>query len=255
MTVGMALDPANAKRVPVSRDNTPRPPRPRWQRMVRVCAALVVAAGIVASPWWGPRALAQFDFFHVRRIEFQGVRYAKAADLVRALGVDTTQSVWQSLPQLEQRIAGHPLVAAAAIERRLPGTLVVHVAERQPIALVPSNGRLRLADVAGTVLPIDPAREPVDVPVAASADSALLHLLNGLRLEAPTLYARVTQAQRASPDEIRLLLGSVMIRTAPDVTVSRFRDILPVEADLARNHLRAAELDLRFRDQVIARQP
>jgi len=37
--------------------------------------------------------------------------------------------------------------------------------------------------------------------------------------------------------------------------VSRFRDILSVEANLARNHLRAVELDLRFRDQVIARQP
>jgi cell division protein FtsQ len=28
-----------------------------------------------------------------------------------------------------------------------------------------------------------------------------------------------------------------------------------VEADLSRNNLRAVELDLRFRDQVIARQP
>jgi hypothetical protein len=31
--------------------------------------------------------------------------------------------------------------------------------------------------------------------------------------------------------------------------------VTPVEADLARRHLRVAELDLRYRDQVIARLP
>jgi cell division protein FtsQ len=45
------------------------------------------------------------------------------------------------------------------------------------------------------------------------------------------------------------------VRATPEVTVDRFKDILPVEADLARNRLRAVELDLRFRNQVIARQP
>jgi cell division protein FtsQ len=188
-------------------------------------------------------------------VEFDGVRYARAADLVRTLGVDTTQSVWQSLPDLARRAAAHPLVAAAAVERRMPGTLVVHVVERQPIALVLSRGVLRPADASGVILPIDPAQVPMDVPVATSADSTLLHLLDGLRVETPTLYARVTQAQRVNAHELRLFLGSVMVRMTPDVTVSRIKDILPVEADLARNHLRAVELDLRFRDQVIARQP
>jgi cell division protein FtsQ len=60
---------------------------------------------------------------------------------------------------------------------------------------------------------------------------------------------------KGAPDEFRLKLGPVTVRTTPEVTVSRFKDILPVEADLARNRLRVVELDLRFRNQVIARQP
>ena len=39
------------------------------------------------------------------------------------------------------------------------------------------------------------------------------------------------------------------------VTLARLGDIEPVERDLARRQLRAAELDLRYRDQVIARLP
>jgi len=40
-----------------------------------------------------------------------------------------------------------------------------------------------------------------------------------------------------------------------DVTADRFAEIDPVEDDLTRRGLRAAEIDLRYRDQVIARLP
>jgi cell division protein FtsQ len=50
-------------------------------------------------------------------------------------------------------------------------------------------------------------------------------------------------------------LGAVRVRALPEVTVARFQDILPVEADLARGSVPVEELDLRFRDQVIARTP
>jgi hypothetical protein len=38
-----------------------------------------------------------------------------------------------------------------------------------------------------------------------------------------------------------------------DVTARRLAEIYPVEGDLARRRARVAELDLRYRDQVIAR--
>jgi cell division protein FtsQ len=38
-----------------------------------------------------------------------------------------------------------------------------------------------------------------------------------------------------------------------DVSVDRLAELVPVEQDLARRRLRAVEIDLRYRDQVIAR--
>jgi cell division protein FtsQ len=223
---------------------------------VLLAVLLCLSGGaLVSGPWWGPMALSRFDYFHVRRIEFEGLRYARAADLVATLRVDTTQSVWQALGPLARRVAANPIVASAEIERRLPGTLVVRLSERIPVALAPKGGKLKPMDATGQVLPIDPARVPLDLPVAASSDTTLLRVLDVLRAHAPVLYARVTDARRASVDELQFTLGALRVRTGNDVTVARFRDILPVEADLARNHLRAVELDLRFRDQVIARQP
>ena len=232
-----------------------RAKRPRWFRILLAVLACTAAGALVSGPWWGPLALSRFDYFHVRRIEFEGLRYARAAELVSALRVDTTQSVWQAMGPLSVRVAAHPIVASAEVERRLPGTLIVHLVERVPVALAPVGGTLRPTDGTGHVLPIDPARVPLDMPIAATPDTALLRVLDALRQHAPLVYARMTDARRVNADELQFNLGVLRVRTADDVTVARFRDILPVEADLARNHLRAVELDLRFRDQVIVRQP
>jgi cell division protein FtsQ len=236
---------------------TPREPRerPRWLRLVRLATAISAVVAVATSPWWGPRVLSRLDYFHVRRVEFFGVRYAKTSELLALLKVDTLQSVWQPMEPLVQRLQTHPLVRSAEVERELPGRLAVRVVEREPAALVPGDGHLQPADAGGHVLPIDPVRVPLDLPLAAQSDSALLAVLDALRQSAPDLYGRIVQAERVGKDELRFRLGTLIVRTTPDVTVARFKDILPVEADLARNALRVVELDLRFRDQVIARQP
>ena len=43
------------------------------------------------------------------------------------------------------------------------------------------------------------------------------------------------------------------VRLPLDLSVERLADIFPVESDLARRQARVGELDLRYRDQVIAR--
>jgi len=250
-----AFDPGTSSPKKAMPKTAPKADRPSWLRWLRVVGSLLVVGIVVGAPGWGPQALAQLDYFHARRVVFEGVRYARPTELVARLKVDTLQSVWQPLEPLAERVGSHPLVASVVVERQLPGTLLIRVVEREPVAYVPRKGRLEPADANGLPLPIDPARYALDVPVAASSDSSLLHLLDGLRKDAPRLYARVSHGERAGTDEMRFKLGDVTVRTTSDVTVARFKDILPVEADLARNHLRAVELDLRFRDQVIARQP
>ena len=229
--------------------------RPRWWRVVLAVLAAFMGLSAVSAYWWGPLALAHLDFFHVRRIAISGLRYAPKDELVRALGVDTMQSVWQDMAPLAARVARHPMIASADIERRLPSTLVLHLVERIPVALVRGDGSLRPVDLTGATLPLDPARVQVDAPIVQGADTIVLKLLDGLRVQAPAVYARITEAQRTKSGELRMQLGSVTVRANSEVTVARFLDILPVEADLARNHLRVVELDLRFREQVIARQP
>jgi len=228
---------------------------PRWLRIARVVAGGALALSVLGVPWWGPPVLSRFDFFHVRQVELDGVRYTDPGELMPLLALDTLASVWMPLDSLVARVTTHPMVVSATAHRDLPSTLRITVVERIPVALAPGGGGLVPVDVRGETLPIDPARAPLDVPVITETDSLLLRVLDQVRQHAPTLWVRVSQARRDGSRDLRLSLGGVTLRARDDVTVARLGDILPVEADLARRRLRPTELDLRFRDQVIARLP
>ncbi|MBA3890111.1 MAG: FtsQ-type POTRA domain-containing protein [Gemmatimonadaceae bacterium] len=219
----------------------------------RLIAGVPIVLMLVASPWWAPRAAAKLAFFRVRRVEIVGTQYIPAGDILRRLNVDTTHSVWDPPAPLEARLAHHPEVRSVRIRRRLPGTLVVEIVESLPVALVPTPGGLRAYDERGMLLPVDPARVDIDAPVLARRDTALLRLLGELRRDAPSVYARVSEVRRVARGDVWMRVASLPVLAANDVTIDRLLELDPVAQDLARRQLRPAELDLRFRDQVIAR--
>jgi cell division protein FtsQ len=249
-----------------------------------VAAAVVAGAALAAAaaaPRWAPPALARLSFFRVRQVEVEGLRYAPAAEIAARLGADTAASVWRDLAPLAARVRAHPLVAAATVERRLPGVLVVRVSERRPVAAAVAGAGLALYDSAGALLPVAPAAAAtVDVPLVSAPDPALLRTLAELRAAAPAVYARVSEARRLRGGRPELVFAlapaavpaapraganaaapaaapptAVLMRAAPGVAAARFADAALVERDLARRGVRPLELDLRFRDQVVARLP
>ena len=225
------------------------------RRRVRLTLFGVGLVLLLGAPFWGPLLLRQLSFFRVRKVEIVGARYVPVADIMDRLRVDTTVSVWDPTGPLVTRLASHPQLRSVSVRRRLPGTLVVEVQENPPVALVAGNDGLHAYDAQGTLLPIDLARTPIDAPILPRRDVELLQLLSVLRKEAPTLYDRVSEVRITAQDEVVFQMGSTPVRAMRGITPARLAEIAPVEDDLARRGLHAAEIDLRYRDQVIARLP
>ncbi len=226
---------------------------PRWRRVLRRLTRLTILLAVVSSPWWGMAVLRSMDFFRVRRVEIEGLRYAAPDEIVSRLRVDTLASIWDDMAPLEARVQEHAQVRAVRIRRKLPGTLVVVVTENPPVALVNTPQGLVVTDAEGDSLPVDPTTMDVDLPVLARHDALLLRLLAETQAEEPALFARVSEARRAGRGEIVLELPEFQILADSAVTVARLSEVLPVELDATRRNWRPRELDLRYRDQVIVR--
>ena len=233
----------------------PTPPRERSRaaRIARIVLAALLLAALLSVPWTAPRLLGKLTFFRVRKVEIRGAVYLPPADLIARLHLDSTASVWDDPDPLVARLERHPQVREARIERKLPGTLVVNVRENLPVALVPNAKGFSVIDAHAQPLPIDPSTTKLDLPIVAGRDTAITRLLADLRAGYPALFARVSEIRREGRNELLVRLPDVRVRALADVTADRLAEISPVEEDLARRHLAVAELDLRYRDQVIAR--
>ena len=232
----------------------PAAPSPR-RRIVRIVLAVVVLALLVSLPWILPRALSSLAFFRVRKVEIRGATYIPPAEVLRRLRLDSTASVFDDREPLLARLRAHPQVSDVEIDRRLPATLIVRVEENMPVALIPVTKGFVVVDGQGRQLPIDPSATALDLPILAARDTTLARLLAQLRASDPSLFAKVSEIRREGRNELLVRLADARVRALADVSADRLADITPVEADLARRHLRVAELDLRYRDQVIARLP
>jgi cell division protein FtsQ len=218
--------------------------------------ALAIAAcamAAAAAPWWGPAVLSKLAFFRVRAVEVDGAHFLAAPEIVAAMRVDTTVSVWDDVRPITARVRGLQEIQEASITRKLPGTLVVRVTEKAPVALIPATGDLRVYDGSGSALPIDPARIDMDLPIVNRPDRQVLRLLETIRSQTPRLFARISDVRRLASGELVMRMPDVVVRAPANVDAQRLAEVMPVAADLARRHVRVAELDLRYRDQVVAR--
>jgi cell division protein FtsQ len=219
----------------------------------RYLAGIALGVVLLTSPRWGLSTLRRLSYFHVRKIEIRGVRYLQPDDVVARLRVDTLRSIVDGVAPLEARLRSHPQVADVHITRRFPGTLIVTITENMPVALVPRGDGLQPFDSAGNALPIDPSRANLDLPVLTVPNSGALRLIGELRAIDPRMFDRISEVAPIGNDLVFTLTSSLRVRASAGVAPQRFRDIFPVESDLARRNERATELDLRYRDQVVAR--
>ncbi|MBA4070741.1 MAG: hypothetical protein C0497_02750 [Gemmatimonas sp.] len=227
----------------------------RFRVHARRALLITGTLAVVVSPFAVREGARHMAFFRPRKVEIEGARYIAPDQIVSRMKVDTAASIWDDAGVWEQRIGTHPQVRDVRITRRLPGTLVVHITEVPPVALVPTGAGLAPYDAAGRPLPIDPTMVDLDLPVVAARDVAALKLLGDVRTVEPQLFARINDVRRLPHGELALQVDSLNVLGARDLTAARLSDILPVERDLVRRGRRAVELDLRYRDQVIARLP
>jgi cell division protein FtsQ len=269
---------------PLDLNEPPAPRAPQSRARWKLFVVLVILALLAPTPWLARRGASKLAFFRVRNVIVEGTKYLSPDSVVARLGIDTLRSVFDDTPPLERRLRGLPQVADVKIRRKLPGTLIVSVSENPPVALAPGPQGLEPVDSLGISLPIDPAREPtLDLPIVNQRDIALTRMLADVRLRSSALFRRISEVSRSGSTDVILLLNSgsapmrpmpvdsanqqadsasssivsspemLRVRAKVGVSAARLTDIFPVEFDLRRRGARVAELDLRYRDQVIAR--
>ena len=198
-------------------------------------------------------------------MEIDGARYVSPDEIVSRLRMDTAASLFDDVGPLEKRVRQHPSVRDVRIERKLPGTLIVRITENLPVAFVQAASGLVAVDATGRSLPVDPATADVDLPVLAVRDTLTLRVLGEVREQGA---GALRTNRRSAPPAARWFVLPAVPLDRDSRRISHTTCSLPATSpwivcpiSFPSNRIwraessRATELDLRFRDQVIARVP
>lgn len=219
--------------------------------MLRVVAGL----GLLGVAWLAlPRAAAKLSWFRVRRIELVGVRHLEPDMVIGALRLGPRANVFTDVNLLADRVRGVAGVAEARVVRRLPGVLRVMVREVEPVVFVPGRHGLEAVDGGGTVLPFDPARATLDLPIAERTDTAVAGVLALVRAAEPGLFSEVEYARATSRGDVSLDWESHRVLLRRDAEPEDIRAVVLVAQDLTARGRRYAELDARYAGQVVVRR-
>ncbi|WP_249523708.1 cell division protein FtsQ/DivIB [Modestobacter marinus] len=177
--------------------------RRRRSVVLGVGSALVVA--LVA---W---VLLASPLLAVRTVRVDGAVALSDAQVVSVAGIEEgTPLVRVDTEAATARVAQLPQVDSVEVTRGWPGTVVVTLAERVPVAVVDQGGTRGLVDAQGVVFDTITGEAPdgvvpLDVPEPGPDDAATTAALGALT---------------ALPDAVRRQVTGVSARTADDVTLT-----------------------------------
>jgi cell division protein FtsQ len=134
--------------------------------------------------------------FAVGDIEVEGRRTTHPSEILDALKARAGAPIFAvDLEQAKRRLEALPWVRSALIERRLPDTIYVRLAERQPLALWQHGGKIELIDRDANVIPVVRLDRFANLPMVVGEDAARHALaLVGMLASEKALATRVSAA-------------------------------------------------------------
>jgi cell division protein FtsQ len=195
--------------------------------------------------------------FVVTDIVVEGRTTTDTATIVAALDAHAGTPILAVSPtRAKQQLEALPWVRSAAIERRLPGTIFVHLVERRPLAVWQHDGKQELIDRDGTVIPVTDLSRFAKLPTVVGDDEArrgAAQLLDALANE-PDLAARVTAAVFVGDRRWNVRIDNAIDVLLPeDDMAGAWNKLAQLEAANRILQRDVQTVDLRLPDRLVVR--
>lgn len=143
-------------------------------RIARGALGVVLVVGIASTVAWGARHYVRTSpRFGVSEIITTGAKHRSPDELATTAGIAKGQNVFTTdLDKARARLLADPWISDATLGRQLPGTIFVHVVERQAGGLLATNEGTYLVQRDGSVIKKVEPGDPTD-----------LHVVTGIRIQ------------------------------------------------------------------------
>jgi cell division protein FtsQ len=222
---------------------------------VQLGVALLALVAVIWLLFAGP-------LLAVRSLQVDGLRTLPAEQVREAAGIESgTPLLRVDVDAAEARVAALPQIASVEVTRGWPGSIVITVEERVPVALVGPPGERSLIDADGVLFDLvtgaPPAGVvPLDVADARPDDPTTLAALAAVSALPVDIREGVAGAAATGPEDISLTLndGTLVIWGDATESAAKAAALGALMEQLASGALEPAEtIDVSTPDAVVLR--
>lgn len=143
--------------------------RARIGEVVRLVAGVVVTVAAALFCVWGlVRYTRTSPRFAIKVVHVQGNVHRSPEDIARTGGIAPEHNIFTTdLEAAQGRLLGDPWIERVSLRRKLPGTVIVDVVEREAHAMVALGSDLYLVTRQGELFKKYEAGDPYDLPIAS----------------------------------------------------------------------------------------
>ena len=249
-------------------------------RLVWALTVLTILAASGAGVWYGRQGtgldlIAWADqFFEIQVTDVTVGRRVSRDEVLSLLDLEPERGLLSVDPEgLEQVLETHPWIRHAEVRRVFPKTLVVKIKEREPVALLRTEGKAFMLDREGAIISEESGGPDGLLPVLTGANyvdavlgtpPAVQRLRAGIALAGllDRSGAQLLEVDLQTPGDIVAYYSGLRLRFgegALEEKVDRYRRVSDRLLDRWGGKGGEApgpgvEVDLRFRDRIIVRE-
>lgn len=196
-------------------ENNRAEPRGRhFSRLLLVAAALVAGFLLINSP-----------LFAIGTVVVEGNKYTSQEDIYHIADIPTQVNTFRlRTDDIKERLLHDLRIAAADVSRRLPGTVVIVVTERQPVAYIAGRYGFLELDKSGLIMSVHKNLRQIQVPMITGLRAeggyvgdtleipAVSQVLHYLALLDESTLNKMSEVNVAQPDKMTAYtVNSVLI--------------------------------------------
>lgn len=207
--------------------------------------ALLLLVGLVWSP-----------LMSVRDVRIEGAERLDPAAVQAALGDHVGEPIATVTEAgVGERLQAIPQIESFRLEVVPPSTMIVHIVERRPVAIIPGAAGESVIDAAGVVLGgVDAGTGSLPRLVGVEAGSPEFDAVATVLVSVPTEVLSTTQSIEApTPDDIRLTLASGQVVQWGGAEESRLKADVVAALIATQDPAVARVLDVRAPEHPVVR--
>ncbi len=242
-----------------------------WQlvrRAVPAGAALALVGGLVwlwQDGWFGRQAEAlqqaalegSADMgLRIETVLVEGRNRTAGKVILSRLGLEVGRPILDIDPEAARlALEDLPWVRSASVERQLPGTIFIRLAEREPLALWQEQGVIRVLDRNGEIIPGVEPRRFAHLPLVVGQDApAHAAKLIAVMNSEPDLRERVTAAVRVGGRRWNVQIeGRIDVRLPEADAAAAWAQLARIERQQGLLSRDVIVIDLRLPDRLVVR--